>query len=937
MTLATLRVNEQPMTIELKTFQKNTLAVLARYLEQARLTDDPQQAFMAVARDPYGRVPLYRRVPGLEGVPYVCLRLPTGGGKTIVAAHAIRTAARSYIEKEFPVVLWLVPTNTIRLQTADALKNTAHSYRQALDDAFEGRVAVFDIADIDNLRPADLADRVCVIVGTIQTLRVEKTEGRDVYAHKEALESHFTRLASHVTLSESASQGVSRRDTSEGSGSRDASAHTTGLSMTPQALRPDLERFADGPNAGQVKYSFANLLSIHRPLVIVDEAHNARTGLTFDVLKRVAPACIIELTATPDTDPRTGSNILHRVSASELKAEALIKLPIVLVEHPTGWQDAVRDALLTRARLAELAAREPDYIRPLLLIQAENRDKPANVEAVKKYLIEDEKIAAERIAIATGDQRELDGINLFDPACPIEVIITVQALKEGWDCSFAYVFCSTANISASRDVEQLLGRVLRMPYARRRQAPDLNKAYAHVASASFGQAARELEDSLVNRMGFEEIEAAGAIESPPPPAQAALFDDLPLFAQPAPPTVTLTVDRVPDLAGLTPQEQAAITVRQLAAGNVQVELRGDITAALADRLGSAVPEALRPVLREQVAQYQVSRGQAGQEPRRQHFAVPRLCVYVQGELELAERELFLDAAGWNLLDCGAELADFHFNDAAKTFEFDVDGNRVVYQFRGDQQLELPHVAGQWTVGGLVQWLDKELRQPDIRQEVLQRWLLDAVAYLMDRQRLDLPALARAKFILVRALGEQIRACRETAAQRGYQELLFGPQAAVETSYIYEFRYEPDIYPAPAGSLCRSGYKWQKHFYPVPGELEAKGEEFECAQTLDLFPAIKRWVRNLERQPDASFWLPTATDRFYPDFVAELADGRLLVVEYKGGLTAQTRDTDEKRLIGEKWEEKSAGRGLFLIAEKRDPLGRGVYEQLQAKIGGRKNL
>ncbi len=402
-------------------------------------------------------------------MPYVCLRLPTGGGKTIVAAHAIRTAARSYIEKEYPVVLWLVPTNTIRLQTADALKNTAHSYRQALDDAFEGRVAVFDIADIDNLRPADLADRVCVIVGTIQTLRVEKTEGRDVYAHKEALESHFTRL---------------------------------------NTARPDLERFGDGPNAGQVKYSFANLLMIHRPLVIVDEAHNARTGLTFDVLKRVAPSCIIELTATPDTDPRTGSNILHRVSASELKAEALIKLPIVLTEHPTGWQDAVRDALLTRARLAELAAREPDYIRPLLLIQAENRDKPANVEAVKQYLIEDEKIAAERIAIATGDQRELDGINLFDPACPIEVIITVQALKEGWDCSFAYVFCSTANISASRDVEQLLGRVLRMPYARRRLAPDLNKAYAHVASAHFGQAARELEDSLVNRMGFEEAEAA---------------------------------------------------------------------------------------------------------------------------------------------------------------------------------------------------------------------------------------------------------------------------------------------------------------------------------------------------------------------------------------------------------------------------------------------
>jgi type III restriction enzyme len=232
-------------------------------------------------------------------------------------------------------------------------------------------------------------------------------------------------------------------------------------------------------------------------------------------------------------------------------------------------------------------------------------------------------------------------------------------------------------------------------------------------------------------------------------------------------------------------------------------------------------------------------------------------------------------------------------------------------------------------------LDRELRQDDIRQEVLQRWLLNAVTYLMDRKRFDLPALTRAKFILVRALGDKIRTCRETAAQRGYNEVLFGPQAAVETSYVYDFCYEPGIY--PANSYCRSGYKWQNHFYlPAPGELEAKGEEFECAQTLDLFPAVKRWVRNLERQPATSFWLPTATDKFYPDFVAELEDGRLLVVEYKGGLTAQTTDTAEKRLIGEKWEEKSAGRGLFLIAEKRDQIGRGVYEQLQAKISGGRN-
>lgn len=51
----------------------------------------------------------------------------------------------------------------------------------------------------------------------------------------------------------------------------------------------------------------------------------------------------------------------------------------------------------------------------------------------------------------------------------------MQALKEGWDCSFTYVFCSVANIHSAKDVEQILGRVLRMPYAKRRKNEVLNR------------------------------------------------------------------------------------------------------------------------------------------------------------------------------------------------------------------------------------------------------------------------------------------------------------------------------------------------------------------------------------------------------------------------------------------------------------------------------
>ena len=117
-----------------------------------------------------------------------------------------------------------------------------------------------------------------------------------------------------------------------------------------------------------------------------------------------------------------------------------------------------------------------------------------------------------------------------------------------------------------------------------------------------------------------------------------------------------------------------------------------------------------------------------------------------------------------------------------------------------------------------------------------------------------------------------------------------------------------------------------------GELESKGEEFECARTIDTLPPVKHWIRNLATRPQTSFWLPTSTDRFYPDFVAELQDGRILVIEYKGAHLADTQDTKEKRNIGQLWAEKSEGKGIFLMAEKRDAQGLDTRAQILALIG-----
>ena len=209
---------------------------------------------------------------------------------------------------------------------------------------------------------------------------------------------------------------------------------------------------------------------------------------------------------------------------------------------------------------------------------------------------------------------------------------------------------------------------------------------------------------------------------------------------------------------------------------------------------------------------------------------------------------------------------------------------------------------------------------------LAAWLLQAVTGLLQKRGLDLATLVRAKFILARKLGELIEQSRQTAYNKGYQSLL--ELAVAEEKDEFAFRFDPNVY--PANSFYQGAYKFSKHLYPLPGEMKSSGEEFDCAQVIDSDVTIKYWVRNLSKQPIASFWLQTASDRFYPDFVALLTDGRVLVVEYKGDAYATNDDSKEKRALGELWEKRSNGNGLYLFAEKSVE-GSNVASQLTRKL------
>ena len=868
----------------LKSYQTATLEALRSYLDAARLIgarrafDDREKAGVREPRP-------YRPLQGLERAPYICLRLPTGGGKTLLAAHAVKIAADAYLEREFPLALWLVPTNTIRAQTLETLRKPGNPNFEALRAAFDGRFRAFSIADFEMITPADLKASACVIVATMQTLRVSNTEGRKVYAYNENMEPHFSSVAAHA----------------EG-----------------------LERVEAGAGQGQIKFSFRNLLALNRPLVVVDEAHNNTSALSFEVLQRVNASCVIEFTATPAAD----SNILHNVSATELKAEEMIKLPIRLSEHRT-WEEAVRDALLNRQRLEEIAATDADYIRPIVLFQAEDKGREVTKEVLVNYLVEQEKIPREKIAVVTDDQRELDGINLFARDCPIDFVVTVEALKEGWDCSFAYVFCSVANVTSPRNVEQLLGRVLRMPYAKRRKAADLNRAYAHVSRTSWPNAVKQLHDRLIE-MGFEDGEASAAVESVPQlglPGGALNG----LFAEAPPPTV-FELDEDLSALALSEAEAASVTIERTEGGS-RVTFAGPLAPDTAERLAGAVRS---PAARASLTG--VAKGHRlawerylAPSQRGVGFRVPQLCFDFEGAREIAEREAILAAFGWKLTDYSADLseADFRLTETGVQWEIDLNtaGNITERAIGQAEQFDLDLVDTGWTFGALCQWLDRKVRQPDLTQPDTLEFVRRALAYLMEKRGLALTALVRWRFILAKVLAQRIAQSRDKASARGYQLGLFSEGAIVEASFEYAFDFHAQAY-GPHWNYPGYPYVFSKHYYPVVGELKNKGEEFDCARALDLNGKVRHWARNLERR---GFFLPLASGRFFPDFVAELVDGRLLVVEHKGEVYASNDDSRQKLNVGELWEAKSGGRALFLMTVEeagRPTLG----DQIGGKLG-----
>ena len=875
--------------ITLKDYQQRVLDSLRDFLRQCARERNPGAAFQRVLERNGGQIFPYIPVAasGLEpDMPYGCLRVPTGGGKTLLACYASGLAMAELLRTDRAVVLWLVPSNTILEQTADALRDPRHPYRRALELACGG-VEVVTIEEALRLSRAAVDGQTVVIVSTIQAFRVEDTTGRKVYEQNGAFSEHLLNV--------------------------------------PLDRAKDLLPGSDG----KPKPSLVNMLRLRRPIVIVDEAHNARTDLSFSTLGQTLPSCIIEFTATPARS-KNPSNVLHHVSAAELKAAEMIKLPLRVITRQLSQRDQLlADAISLRTDLERLASAEVqntgEYLRPIMLIQAERVDA---CEPLRERLVSAFGIAKDQIKISVGTKDELPSAKeIVSQSCPVRFIITVQKLREGWDCPFAYVLCSLRETRSATAIEQIVGRILRLPGAQTKQHPDLNCAYAFSVSPSIVDVLGELREALEHN-GFTTAEAERIII---PVTQGSL----PLGAHPK--SIQLEPSEID-------KDVAVVQVLALG-GKAHIDTAsGEITVVVplekdeTEKLASCVktPEAKAKVMEvvKLVSEAEKAFGGTGQmrkpSPYEQQldFFVPLLCVQENGAL-LEFDITFLIEHEWKLSEKDASLPE-HYNplERAAMFSGVVDigakGDVQTKVLETNQEADFiatvhQHVfqfsgVGDWTIEKLIAWVDRHIEHKDIPAGESAEFLRKVIRGLIAKYGItDLGVLALDRFRLKDEVERRIDQHREAEHKAAFQMFLL-PESRLVVNEERGLNFKSMFY--EPSWLYEGAHQFQKHYFGAkPGELRERTpsgeltEEFKCAQFLDSMRQVKFWVRNLARKP-SSFRLQTSTDWFYPDFICQLEDGRVLVVEYKGKFLYDNIDSEEKRAVGAVWASRSSGKCLF---------------------------
>lgn len=436
-------------------------------------------------------IPYSSRRDGLgRPVPNVVFKVPTGGGKTFLAVAALSKIFGRYLGQQTGFVLWIVPNEAIYTQTKRQLTERQHPYRQMLDVLSSQRARILEKDDHLDAREVD--SHLCVMLLMLQSSNRENKDSLKMFRDRGDVHGFFP---------------------PEG----DQEEHALACTKTPNL---DIYDLADSAYPWpQVKDSLGNALRLIRPVVVLDEGHKAMSELAFATLYGFNPCFVLELTATPkDVLPTTGkkpkpgrfSNVLVQVQGIDLDREGMIKMPLNLDPRSNAdWRNTLA-AALERLHALNDAARNFQgdsgrYIRPIMLVQVERTGSDqrdgAHVHALdaKEWLMSAGGLDDAEIAIKTADTNDLaipENQDLLSPINRVQVIITKQALQEGWDCPFAYVLCVLAASQNLSAMTQLVGRILRQPHAQKTGVAALDESYVLTHHADTAKVVEAIKQGL---------------------------------------------------------------------------------------------------------------------------------------------------------------------------------------------------------------------------------------------------------------------------------------------------------------------------------------------------------------------------------------------------------------------------------------------------------
>ncbi len=873
--------------MELKKYQLQVIKDLDRFLELLIEKQNISKAYNALWNEKEINVgidgmPPYN--PELAGVPQVCFKVPTGGGKTFLAANSLKPIFASMPHIHPKAVVWLVPSDAILSQTYKTLTDKNHAYRKKIDVDFGNKVEVYSKQQLlngQNFNPTSVSDNLSIFVLSYDSFRTSNKDGRKAYQENGSL-LPFVRF---------------KQDSSN--------------------LLEDTDETA-----------LIQVIRKLNPVVIVDESHHATSKLSKEMLQNFNPSFVLDLTATP----KRGSNIISFVDARRLKAENMVKLPVI-VYNRKSQEDVFISAVSLRRKL-ELEAVQGQknggkYIRPIVLFQAQpkNNADSTTYEKIKHTLME-MGIPESEIAIKTADKDELKNIDLSSSDCNIRYIITVNALKEGWDCPFAYILATVANRTSSIDVEQILGRILRLPNTKKNESEVLNLSYVITSSNAFYATLDKVVSGL-NAAGFTSkdyrIDDYAEQDTEFPVEQAVnIQTELKLDTDVTDDTNNV-LDEIDSLNVDFVKEQISPFVNN---ENMESQSQSEVSDAVIDMLNHAkIQNELYWKDFEETEEYVPVPPEVGNKMK--HYKVNQLYANEAGQLEIPQfmietgRSLFSEHehqvltkenlyAGFSLLDKDTVI-DFNSIDS-EIARIDIDDSDAMPKAWKLQGFDSQNVK---------QWFDEQPSDRKVRlckdmiikklsknNAISDRDLEAYVDRIMQNLTEDqLTDMEQTPGIYVLKINKKVNSLLNEYAKKMFYEWVEQDKISCQPSY----KLPKEISPTETiASIPKSLYNEEEKF---DTEYERK-----VVMELSSLNNIKWWHRNMARK---GFAINGAVNA-YPDLMVRTESGKLLLVETKGD-QLENSESREKAETGAKWAEM-AGRmyKYYMVFETKNPGYNGAY-------------